>query len=157
MSCEITIFIHMQKIRSFPAVSQKLWPNVRYADTLLTQPIQVGINFFNQYGQSLTVKLSLCFVEAFYCDIHWMWKSYSLTLNSQISVGFMHVFDSKISASFWTLERIYRQASKFCHLTDCEPNLSYFFTLFTYWVSLDWRLVVYIINKYWCKMTTSRI
>ena len=35
MLCEITIFIHMLKIRSFQAVSQKLWPNVRYADTLI--------------------------------------------------------------------------------------------------------------------------
>ena len=34
MLCQITISKHMQKIRNGPGRSRKLWPNVRYADTL---------------------------------------------------------------------------------------------------------------------------
>ena len=49
MMCEMTLSVLVPKIRNGPGRSRKLWPKVRYADTLTVSVVNLGqINTFDQ-------------------------------------------------------------------------------------------------------------
>ena len=64
MLCVTSISISMQKTRRFPALSRKLWPNVRYADTLAAPPLSsfpMGKNSTPRKEAHRKVDLFSCF------------------------------------------------------------------------------------------------